>query len=261
MMTVFCRDWCFTRAGFRVRSFWVALQFLTRIPVLRLMNISAQERGRSVLYYPVVGLLIGTILASTYVLLATVDIGLRSALLLLMWVLLTGGLHLDGLADSADAWAGSHGDREKALRIMKDAASGPAGVTAVVILLLFKFSALSALANGNIFLGLFIAPILGRVAILFLFVSTPYVRLGGLGADYATFMPRTAAIIVLILATIVTIVLGKIGIAALMVGLGLLLILRRMMINRLGGITGDTLGAACELIEASVLVAIALVSK
>ncbi len=244
-----------------MRSFWVALQFLTRVPVLRLTDISAQERGHSVLYYPVVGLLIGAMLASVHGLLGAVNIGLQSALLLLVWVLITGGLHLDGLADSADAWAGSHGDREKALRIMKDAASGPAGVTAVVILLLLKFSALSALKNENIFLGLFLAPILGRLAILFLFVSTAYVRAGGLGADHAAFMPRRAAIVVLILVAITVIALGKAGISMLIAGFGLLWILRRMMINRLGGITGDTLGAACELVEAMVLVSLVLVAS
>ncbi|MBI3547269.1 MAG: adenosylcobinamide-GDP ribazoletransferase [Gammaproteobacteria bacterium] len=242
-----------------MRSFWVALQFLTRIPVLRLTNISAQERGRSVLYYPVVGLLIGALLSGMHISLVTADASLQAAIILLAWVLITGGLHLDGLADSADAWAGSHGEREKALRIMKDAASGPAGVTAIVLILLLKFATLSVLIRENIWQGLIIAPVLGRMAIVFLFLSTPYVRLGGLGADHAAHLSRLAATIILILVTAIVIALGGIGLAALAMGFSLLLILRLMMIKRLGGVTGDTLGAACELVEAAVLAAIVLV--
>ena len=243
-----------------MRSWWVALQFLTRIPVVRLANISARERGQSVLYYPLVGLLIGALLVGAHSLLGATDAGLQSALLLLIWVLVSGGLHLDGLADSADAWAGSHGDREKALRIMKDAASGPAGVSAVVLVLLLKFAALSVLIRENVWLALMIAPVLGRLAIVFLFVSTPYVRPGGLGADHAMYIPRLAAIIVLILVAAAISTLGGIGLAALAAGLGVLLILRLMMIRRLGGTTGDTLGAAGELVETIALVAMVLVS-
>ena len=89
-----------------MRAFWLALQFLTRLPAPRMTEHTAEDRGRSVLYYPVVGLLIGAVLTAFLFLLADVNPGLRAALLLLVWVLLTGALHLDGLADSADAWLG-----------------------------------------------------------------------------------------------------------------------------------------------------------
>ncbi|MCR4346816.1 MAG: adenosylcobinamide-GDP ribazoletransferase [Sulfuricaulis sp.] len=242
-----------------MRYFWIALQFLTRLPAPRSTSASPEDRGRSVLFYPLVGFLLGALIAGMQALLTSADVGLQSALVLLLWVLLTGGLHLDGLADSADAWAGSHGDRDKALRIMKDTASGPAGVTAVVLVLLLKFAALSVLLRENVWMSLVMAPVLGRMAIVFLFASTPYVRMGGLGADHAMHLPRLAAIIVLILIAAAVIARGGIGLVALAAGLGLLLILRLMMVKRLGGATGDTLGAACELIEAAVLMAMALV--
>lgn len=241
-----------------MRLFCIALQFLTRLPVPRSTLASPAERGNSVPFYPLVGLLLGALMVGMQALLTSADVGLQSALVLVLWVLLTGGLHLDGLADSADAWAGSHGDREKALRIMKDAASGPAGVIAVVLVLLLKFTALSVLIRENVWMSLVMAPVLGRLAIVFLFVSTPYVRPRGLGADHAMYIPRLAAVIVLILVAAAVIALGGTGLAALAAGFGLLLILRLMMIKRLGGATGDALGAACELIEAAVLVAMAL---
>lgn len=211
-------------------------------------------------FYPLVGLLLGALIVGMQSLFATADVGLQSALVLLVWVLLTGGLHLDGLADSADAWAGSYGDRDSALRIMKDAASGPAGVAAVTLILLIKFAALSALIHENIWPGLLIAPMLGRSAIVLLLLTTPYVRPEGLGAAQAAFLPRRPAIVALVISAIAIIGFGSIGIWALVATLGLLLILRVMMIRRLGGATGDTFGAACELVETAALVVIALIS-
>lgn len=243
-----------------MRALWVAVQFLTRLPVPRSVSASAEERGRSVPFYPLVGLLLGALLTGLQNLLAAVDVGLQSALVLLAWVLLTGGLHLDGLADSADAWAGSHGDRDKALRIMKDAASGPAGVAAVTLVLLIKFTALSALIRENIWPALILAPVLGRMAIVLLFLTTPYVRPEGLGTAQAALMPRRVAVVVLIIFALAITAFGQAAVWALATVLGLSLILRAMMIHRLGGATGDTLGAACELVETGVVVVLALVA-
>jgi len=234
------------------------MQLLTRLPAPRSEAADAEAHGRSVLFYPLVGLLLGALIAGVQRLLVAVDPGLQSALVLVAWVLLTGGLHLDGLADSADAWAGSHGDRDKALRIMKDAASGPAGVTAVVLVLLLKFAALSALIRQDIWPALIIAPVLGRAAIVLLFLTAPYVRPQGLGAAQAAHMPRRPAIAVLIVTVLVVIGFGRSGVWALAAGLALFLILRAMMLDRLGGTTGDTLGAACELVETVAVVAMAL---
>lgn len=242
-----------------MRAFWVALQFLTRLPVPRSVVADAEERGRSVSYYPLVGLLLGALLAGLQNLLAGVEAGVQSALVLLIWVLVTGGLHLDGLADSADAWAGSHGDREKALRIMKDAASGPAGVAAVTLLLLIKFAALSVLIRHEAWIGLILAPLLGRMALVLLFVTTPYVRPGGLGAAQAAFLPQRAAIMVLIVFALGMTAFGQMVVWTLVAAAVVSLILRAMMIRRLGGATGDTLGATCELVEASVVVVMVLV--
>lgn len=244
-----------------MRAFWVALQFLTRLPVPRSTTASPEERGRSVPFYPLVGLLLGALLLGMQSLLAETDAGLQSAMVLLVWVLLTGGLHLDGLADSTDAWAGSHGDRDKALNIMKDAASGPAGVTAVTLILLVKFAALSVLIRENTWSALLIAPVLGRAAIVLLLLTTPYVRPEGLGAAQAAFLSRRPAIMALIISAVAITGFGSTGIWALAAALGLLGILRTMMIRRLGGATGDTFGASCELIETAALVVTALISR
>jgi adenosylcobinamide-GDP ribazoletransferase len=104
----------------RLRPFLVALQFLTRLPVHMPEPPDEREIGQSLLYYPLVGLLLGLMLAALAWAMRDGSSMLHAALLLAMWVLMTGGLHLDGLADSADAWVGGQGSRERTLAIMKD---------------------------------------------------------------------------------------------------------------------------------------------
>ncbi len=242
-----------------MRAFWLAVQFLTRLPTPRDLEFNAATRGISVLFYPLVGLLIGALLALLHWPLATTDAGLEAALLLLAWVLLTGGLHLDGLADSADAWLGSHGDRNRALAIMKDPYTGPAGTAAVVLVLLVKFAALSALLWESAWEAVIVAPLLGRAALVALLLTTPYVRPNGIGADHAARLPRIAAALVL--------VVTGIAVAAWLEWDGLWLLaavaaaiygLRFLMLQRIGGTTGDTLGASCEIVEVTTLVTLAL---
>lgn len=104
--------------------FWIALQFLSSLPIILPGMPKPQELGRSLLFYPLVGVLFGAVLWGVSALLAGIPLMLHAALLLTVWVLLSGGLHLDGLADSADAWLGGFGDRERTLTIMKDPRSG-----------------------------------------------------------------------------------------------------------------------------------------
>lgn len=122
--------------------FWIALQFLSSLPVSLPGMPAPREVGRSLLYYPLVGLLFGLLLWLASHLLQGTPSPLHAALLLTLWVLLSGALHLDGLADSADAWLGGFGDRERTLRIMKDPRSGPIAVVTLVLVLLLKFCAL-----------------------------------------------------------------------------------------------------------------------
>jgi cobalamin synthase len=125
--------------------FWIALQFLSSLPIRLPGMPQPQELGRSLLFYPVVGLLFGVLLWGLNSVLMGAPLLLHAALLLTAWVLLSGGLHLDGLADSADAWLGGFGDRERTLTIMKDPRSGPIAVVTLGMVLLLKFTALVAL--------------------------------------------------------------------------------------------------------------------
>ena len=238
---------------------WIALQFLSSLPI-RLPGMPApQQLGRSLLFYPLVGLLFGVILWAFNLALAGAPLLLHAALLLKVWVLLSGALHHDGQADSADAWLGGFGDRERTLTIMKDPRSGPIAVVTLVLVLLLKFCALLALIEQGHAVMLIIVPLLGRAALLGLFLTTPYVRAGGLGQALADHLPRRAGWWVLGASALACLLIAGVkAIVALVVALVGFVWLRRVMMRRLGGTTGDTAGALLELLEMAVLVGLAL---
>jgi adenosylcobinamide-GDP ribazoletransferase len=238
-----------------MRSFWLALQFLTRLPTPTLHDIQAQQVGRSLSWYPLVGLLLGAILYGAAWLLQGQHPLLVAAILLALWVGLSGALHLDGLADTADAWVGGMGDRERTLEIMKDPASGPMGVAAIVVTLLLKFATLVALPP----IALLLIPALARSGTALLFVTTRYVRPGGIGEALARHSPRAAVIIGALLVTAAALFIWQWHGTILLIASALLWwLLRHALIKRLGGFTGDTAGAMLELIECLALVVMAL---
>jgi len=240
--------------------FWIALQFLSSLPIRLPGMPEPRELGRSLLFYPLVGLLFGAILWAVNWLLQGTPTLLHAALLLSLWVLLSGGLHLDGLADSADAWLGGFGDRERTLTIMKDPRSGPIAVVTLVLVLLLKFTALLTLIEQPHSLALIIVPLIGRSALLGLFLTTPYVRAGGLGQALADHLPRSAGKQVLAVSALACVLIAGLSgvLAVVLAALGFAW-LRQVMLRRLGGTTGDTAGAMLELLEVGGMVGLALV--
>ncbi|MBF0357268.1 MAG: adenosylcobinamide-GDP ribazoletransferase [Magnetococcales bacterium] len=237
----------------------LAFGLLTKIPISQVSAPTPKAYGHSILYYPLVGLVIGAVLAAVALVLEDVDPGLRGALILVVWVWLTGGLHLDGLADVADAWIGGMASRERLLAILKDPRSGPGAVVAVVLLLLVKFAALQAiLASDNGVWWLLSVPMFGRLAIVYLLLRLDYLREGGMGAEMAANIPRIPAWIVLAFFAIVPSVLMAGGEIPLLAVILFLSIFGYKIQKHPGGITGDFLGAGCELSEVVYLVALVL---
>jgi len=234
-------------------SFALAVQFLTRFPLNINIELSDKRLGQSVLFYPLIGLLIGSLLALLAYFLPPTSTPLNAALILCLWVLMTGGLHLDGLADCSDAWVGGLGDKTRSLAIMKDPAAGPIAVIVLVLLLLLKWSALQQLLSSDqALLSLLIAPFLARLSILILMLSTPYIRENGLGSAMQQHLPKQAAqlSILITLAAFswffsVYIVLSTLSIIGW---------IRYLALQRIQGMTGDVYGASVEIIEAAVLV-------
>lgn len=256
-------------------AFWYALVFLTRIPAPYLKRTDDQVAATSLLYYPLVGLLIGSCLLAltlgTLLYNADANLLLLAAILVTATTLLSGALHLDGLADSADAWVGGLGDRERTLAIMKDPQSGPIGVAAVVLALLLQTAAMYALLDkaSSTYLknwdwlllcgGLLLVPMLARAAAIGLLATTPYVRANGLAsALVAGATAKRVLVIGGLLALLCGVLLQTQALFIIALWITISAAARQMMIARIDGCSGDTIGATIAVQEALLLAAIAL---
>lgn len=228
------------------KAFLLALSLLTRIPVGTFDKITDQDSGRSALFYPIVGLLIGLILYLPILLFPNTPPTFLAAIVITLWAIITGGLHLDGLADSADGWLGGLGDKERTLRIMKDPVVGAAGAIALVCFLLLKFTALTTLIEHQHAWLLLLTPAIGRLMILVTFHTTTYANKSGMANTVVENLPKNGSFAILAFGLLLCCLLNWWGVVCIFIGFYLL---RRLMIQRLGGCTGDTVGATVEISE------------
>lgn len=256
-----------------LRALLLAGRFLTRWPFPTASDAPPTLHGRAAPFYPVIGLLLGILLAG----LALIGqaLGLAAGpgapalamVLLGVWVWSTGALHLDGLADCADAWVGGLGSRARTLAIMKDPHIGAIGVVVLVLVLLTKLAALLVLlraGQATLLWVLLWLPVLARAQILWLALSTRAACAEGLGAVLDVHLPRraawpaatlgTAAALAGIMAGTGPAVTAAVAAAAALVLLGW----RRSLLARLGGYTGDGVGALVEVSETLLLLTAAL---
>jgi adenosylcobinamide-GDP ribazoletransferase len=236
----------------------VAFRYLTVLPLPAAR--AAGDLGRAGAWFPVVGAVLGGLLALGSLALDWLLPPVVAAMVLvILWVALTGGLHLDGLADACDGLGGGW-TRERALAVMRDARSGPYGVTAIVLVLGLKASVLASLPEGLVGRALVVAAVLGRIAPLLLAGLCPPARPDGAGHAFRAGLGRVRLVAGVLLGGVVAVaVLGAWGgVAAAMTVVGAWVsgaYLRR----RLGGFTGDCLGALVEATEALTLTLVASV--
>jgi adenosylcobinamide-GDP ribazoletransferase len=238
----------------KMRNFLIAMQFLTRIPIGEIPFDEKHNFVNSVKYYPLVGLLIGILLAGIHSLLNNFLPNLVLAvLILIVSILITGGLHLDGLMDTVDGLMSAR-DKDRMLEIMKDSRVGAHSVWAVSSLLLMKFTLLASLSPPNVLISLLLMPVIARWQILFSMSFWPYARENGLGKLFLAkdhkyaFITNGAAIFL-----IVFWLTGIWGLAALIANLFIVWIFNNALTKKLDGLTGDTYGAVIELSELKVL--------
>jgi adenosylcobinamide-GDP ribazoletransferase len=235
-------------------EFLIALQFLTIIRVKKTLPFDETLFGRSGAFFPLIGLLIGAIVWG-------LDRGLRpfcppslvSVMVVAALAVLSRALHLDGLADTADGLLGSS-ERQRSLEIMKDSAIGTFGALAVIGVLLLKIRALDLLQGGYRGMALLLGPMLSRWACVVMAYASRPARAEGLGAAFVRGVQFrefgfTSVFTLAVMFSLVEIV----GLIVLVPLAGVIIGFTLYCHRRLGGATGDTLGALGELVETIVL--------
>ncbi|MFQ5681223.1 MAG: adenosylcobinamide-GDP ribazoletransferase [Candidatus Omnitrophota bacterium] len=242
--------------------FFSALRFLTIIPLGK-PDISEEETGRGTLFFPLVGGVIGLLSAAAYGLILYLGFGVDFAALAAVACLaiISGGAHLDGLADTFDAWA-SDKDRAGCLRIMRESRVGAMGVLALVIVVLSKVALVSGLSPQHIFVGLLVSGILSRWAQVVVVFAFSYARDNGkAGVFFRAANLRRFVLSSGIALGLALLSCGAMGTVLFVVAAAAAWGLAKMFSRRFGGVTGDNIGAVSEITELATLAGYTLLTQ
>lgn len=237
--------------GRMVRAFASAILFLTRIP-LPPLPLSERDFARGAGFFAWVGGVIALPLYGASRLAPALGAPLAALITVSLWVLITGGLHLDGLADTVDGLSGGRGERTRTLEIMRDSRIGSHGALALVLLIGLKWAALerALVLEQPIWL---MAPVASRFACTALLVGFPYARDQGLGSPFVGLARLPALVTGAGAVGVAAVLLGPLALVpALIAGLCAVGVALRLT-GLLGGLTGDVYGAAIELAELAAL--------
>lgn len=242
-----------------LNEFLQALGFLTRIPPGRNFSHQPELAGAAVTWYGCVGLLAGLILVIFGVVLQglmAVPPELAAVLTLLFWVGITGALHVDGLADSGDAWMGGF-TRQRFMEIMKDARCGVGAIVFICLVLIIKATALIILFRQGALLAVLFPLAIARITLAIAIVKFPYVRESGLGSTLHQSLDRRAILFTGVAVCLILCVISLPGFVVSMIGsaLGFALVWWAL-VRKAEGFTGDIYGALVEICEAAVLVSL-----
>ncbi|MEQ1962241.1 adenosylcobinamide-GDP ribazoletransferase [Xenorhabdus khoisanae] len=249
----------------KLSLFWATLQFLTRLPVPERWGagVHFQQYWRGVPYFPLVGLIVGGLAGLVSLSISQSGGGMYISAIgyVLALVLLTGGLHLDGLADTCDGIFSAR-QREKMLEIMRDSRLGTYGGIGLIFCILIKTLTVSEISYYSFFDLLAIltcAPIVGRTAVVLLMYEQRYAREGeGMGSSYIGRISSYSTALTLLVGGVLVMALGNWqGLTAMMITLLVVYGLALFFNYRLGGQTGDTLGASIEAGEVVFLLVMA----
>lgn len=238
-----------------MKSFILMLQFLTKLPINIEINADEEILRKGMVYFPLTGLVIGILNAAVYMLFSTILSSTLSAIIVTLFnVCLTGAFHLDGLADTCDGIYSSR-NRERMLEIMKDSRIGTNGAAAIFFDLTLRIALLSSMKGPDTVKAILAASILSRTILVFLSYISVYARKeNGLGNLFIGKITMKSNSIALSMATALSLLI--LGWKALIITASVILIMtlyQKYIKSKIGGMTGDTLGAAAELTEVLVL--------
>jgi len=229
----------------------IALQFLTRLPMPR-VQVEEGDFARSMRWFPAAGLVIGALVMGAAMIGLRIDSWIAALCGLFIWVGVTGGLHLDGLSDLADARGAAHRDRARFLAVMADPHVGSFGVMAIALQLIAKLVLLHALAETGHMWPLVVIPFAARIGPLFWTLWLPPLH-AGLGAQFRQGIAPTHLIIWLL-----PLAAGAACDPAMLAAPVLILLWGLWLKRHVGGVSGDCHGAGIELVETGMLLALLL---
>lgn len=227
----------------RIRLFLVALQFLTRLPAPRQLDHEPDDLARASGYFPLVGVVLGALAGLVWLGAgAALPAPLAAGLTLGALLLLTGALHEDGLADCCDGLGGGR-SRERALEIMRDSRIGPYGAAGLALSLGLRWAALAGMTPLQGLTALLIALAVGRAAMVLILATDAYARAEGLASEAAS-AGRAECMIAIPVAFVAGAIAGFAGVCAVLAALASAWLWLGYLTRRIGGYTGDGLGAA-----------------
>jgi len=243
-------------------GFWTAWRLLTVLPAPGGRGLTESGMGRSIGYFPLVGLVLGAVLVGIDQLLGLfLPPLLVSALLVVSLILLTGALHLDGLMDTCDGFAVRSSAAER-LRVMADSRVGGFGVVGACCVILLKYISLITMPVGLRAVALLLMPTLSRWSAAYAITAFPSAKKEGLGQMFKTKTSWLNVGIATVIAMAVAVTcLSYAGVAVAVVAWVITFVLARILSLRLGGLTGDTYGAIIELSEVANLILIIIIGK
>jgi adenosylcobinamide-GDP ribazoletransferase len=231
-------------------SFLLAFQFLTVIP-LKVKNVDEKKLARAVVYFPLVGLFIGSVLLGINYIASVLNFPsfTSSVILVVALIAITGGMHLDGLTDTADAFL-SGKSKDEMLEIMRDPHIGVMGVVSIISVILLKIGLLASLGGQLKITALLLMCLLSRWSVVLAMFLFPYARREGKAKIFIQGMSRRIFILSLIAVLLFSFAVWQIkGLIALLMAAGFVYLFGKLSERKIGGITGDTLGATIELTE------------
>jgi len=224
------------------------LQFLTKLPLPFQIEATEEDFSKGIIYFPIVGLVIGALMAGLYIgLSALTNIMIASVLVIIFEIFITGGLHLDGLADTFDGLY-SYRDKERMLEIMKDSRVGTNGVLILVVNIVLKMVLLISIDPDMVPKILLLMPVVSRLMIVLLSAISKYARNNGMGGFFIGKTTKLQLVVTIVLVLIMHLIYLE-GLFLLGMIIILTLIYRYHVYSKIDGITGDVLGATVEMSE------------
>ena len=236
-----------------IKQLIILIQFMTRIPVFVNVEYDEEKLGKSIKYFPLVGAIIGIFLYGINILAGkiTVNRQIAAIIIIIAEIFITGLIHIDGLADTADGLF-SYAEKEKILEIMKDSRVGTNGAVALILYFTTKVILLSEIRPEYIILY----PVISRLSTSINAGLGEYARKNGMSNGIIGKNGKKEAVISIIITMILSFIILKVkGLIILIFAILFILLLMKGVKRKIGGITGDTMGASLELTSILVLLA------